>query len=146
LVILFRHFGFIAPKTYLAFQSFYFDRWTLFQKRFVRTNFDIYVLMNWICLFVCLFSAFQLWGRKPIHQRCGFWFPSLTSIYIAIFDNLSINLKNTMMPHFKTNTTLTTCDGDLDSPTIKIVHHRGILLFTDFEIHYSEKYASFLWN
>jgi hypothetical protein len=44
-----------------------------------------------------------------------------------------------MIPHFKTNTTLTTCDGDLVSSTIKIVHHRGILLFTDFETHYSEE-------
>jgi hypothetical protein len=47
--------GFIAPKTlnYLAFQSFYFERtWRrLFQKRAVRTKFDIYVfiflLLSW---------------------------------------------------------------------------------------------------
>ena len=45
--ILFRNFGFIAPKTliYLAFQSLDFERtwWRLFQKRVVRTKFDIYV-------------------------------------------------------------------------------------------------------
>ena len=46
LTILFRPFGFIAPKTlnYLAFQSFDFERtwWRLIQKRVVRTKFDIY--------------------------------------------------------------------------------------------------------
>jgi hypothetical protein len=42
--------GFIAPKTlnYLVFQSFDFEHtwWRLFQKRVVRTNFDIYVFMK----------------------------------------------------------------------------------------------------
>jgi hypothetical protein len=50
LSILFRPFGFIAPKTlsYLAFQSFDFARTgrRLFQKRVVRTKFDIYVFIN----------------------------------------------------------------------------------------------------
>jgi len=48
--ILFIPFGFIAPKTfnYLAFQSFDFGRtwWRLFQKRVVRTKFDIYVFIK----------------------------------------------------------------------------------------------------
>ena len=39
----------MAPKTlnYLAFQSFDFERtrWRLFQKRVVRTKFDIYVII-----------------------------------------------------------------------------------------------------
>ena len=48
LAILFRHFGFIAPKTILGVQSFDFERtrWRLFQKRVVRTKFDIYVLFS----------------------------------------------------------------------------------------------------
>jgi hypothetical protein len=41
-------FDFITPKHlyYLAFQSFDFEHtlWRLFQKRVVRTKFDIYVL------------------------------------------------------------------------------------------------------
>jgi hypothetical protein len=45
---LLRPFGFLAPKifNYLAFKSFDFERtwWTLFQKRVVRTKFDIYIL------------------------------------------------------------------------------------------------------
>ena len=133
LVILFRHFGFIAPKTlnYLAFQSFDFERtwWRLIQTRVVRTKFDIYVFINWIRLWVCLFSAFQ--------------FPSLTPMHIAIFDNMSINLKKIQLCLISKpiHLTLTTCDGDLVSPTIQIFHHMGILLFTDFEIHYSEKYT-----
>jgi hypothetical protein len=48
-----RPFGFTAPKTlnYLAFQSFDFGRtwWRLFQKRVVRTKFDIY---DFIILFI----------------------------------------------------------------------------------------------
>ncbi len=47
LTILFRPFGFIAPKTlnYLAIQSFDCEGnwWRLLQKRVVRTIFDIYV-------------------------------------------------------------------------------------------------------
>jgi len=42
--------GFIAPKTlnFLAFQSFDFEStwWKLFQKRVVRTKFDIYVFIT----------------------------------------------------------------------------------------------------
>jgi hypothetical protein len=49
LAILFMPFGFIATKTlnYLGFQSADFERtrWRLFQKRVVRTTFDIYVLI-----------------------------------------------------------------------------------------------------
>ena len=49
----FRPFGFIAPKTlnYLAFQSFDFERtwWRLFQKRVVRTKFDIYLFYYYRC-------------------------------------------------------------------------------------------------
>ena len=49
LVILFSPFGFIAPKNlnYLAFKSFDFERtrWRLFQKRVVRTKFDIYIFI-----------------------------------------------------------------------------------------------------
>ena len=51
LAILFRPFGFIDPKTLnqMAFQSFGFERtwWKLFQKRVVRTKFDIYVFIVW---------------------------------------------------------------------------------------------------
>ena len=43
-------FGFIAPTilNYLAFQSFDFEHtwWRLFQKRVVRTRFDIYVFIE----------------------------------------------------------------------------------------------------
>ena len=50
LVITFRPFGFITPKTlnYLAFQSFYFEctRWRLFQTRIVLNKFYIYALKN----------------------------------------------------------------------------------------------------
>jgi hypothetical protein len=45
---LFMSFGVIAPKTlnYLAFQFFDFERtwWRLFQKRIVRTKFDIFIV------------------------------------------------------------------------------------------------------
>jgi len=55
LSILFSPFGFIAPKTlnYLAFPSFDFERtwWRLFQKRVVRTKFDIYVFQKASCAF-----------------------------------------------------------------------------------------------
>jgi len=48
LAILFRPFGFIAPKTlnYWAFQSvdFEYTWWRLLQKRVVRTRVDIYVI------------------------------------------------------------------------------------------------------
>jgi hypothetical protein len=47
LATMFIPFGFIVPKTldYLAFQSFYFERTRRrsFQKRVVRTKFDIYL-------------------------------------------------------------------------------------------------------
>jgi hypothetical protein len=73
-LILFRPFGFIAPKilNYLAFQSFDFrrTRWRLFQKRVVHTKFDIYVFITYaitptpgfvllcFCLFVfCFFGC-----------------------------------------------------------------------------------------
>ena len=49
LTILFRPFGFIAPKTwsYLAFQSFDSERtWRLFQKHVVRIKLDIYLLLQ----------------------------------------------------------------------------------------------------
>jgi len=50
LAILYRVFGFIAPKIlkYLAFQAFDFERtwWRLFQKRVVCTKFDIYVFID----------------------------------------------------------------------------------------------------
>ena len=66
---MFRLFGFIAPKPldYLAFQSFGFERtwWRLFQKRIVRTKFDIYVFINTFkhVYFPCLF-----W----IHVNCSY--------------------------------------------------------------------------
>jgi len=53
--IMFRPFGFIGHKAlnYLAFQSFDFERtwWRLFQKRVVRTKYDIYVFIldNTVC-------------------------------------------------------------------------------------------------
>jgi hypothetical protein len=50
IAILLMPFSFIAPKTsyYLAFQSFVIERtwWRLFQKRVVRTKFDIYVFIT----------------------------------------------------------------------------------------------------
>jgi hypothetical protein len=50
LAILFRTFGFIAPKTlkFLVFQSFDFERtcWRVIQERAVRTNIDIYVFIH----------------------------------------------------------------------------------------------------
>ena len=50
LSILFRPFGFIAPKTliYLAFKYFGFEStwWRLLQKRVVGTNCDIYVFIT----------------------------------------------------------------------------------------------------
>ena len=50
LAVLFRSFGFIALKTliYMSFQSSDFERtwWRLFQKRVVRTKFDIYVFIT----------------------------------------------------------------------------------------------------
>ena len=50
LAIMCMPFGFIALKTlnYLAFQSFDIDHilWRLFQKRVVRTKFDIYVFIK----------------------------------------------------------------------------------------------------
>ena len=49
LSILFRPFGFIAPKTlnYLAFQyvDIEFCLWRLFQKHVVRTKFNIYTIL-----------------------------------------------------------------------------------------------------
>ena len=49
LVILLSPFGFIAPKNlnYLAFKSFDFEHtwWSLFQKRVMRTKFDIYIFI-----------------------------------------------------------------------------------------------------
>ena len=75
--IMFMPFGFIAPQilNYLAFQSFDFVRtwWWLFQKRVVRTKFDIYG-----CCFFFFFSSFlySLWFRS----RTG------TLFYIAVID------------------------------------------------------------
>jgi hypothetical protein len=50
LAILFRPFGFIAPETlnYLAFQFLDYERtWCrLFQKRVVRTKFEIYIFIT----------------------------------------------------------------------------------------------------
>ena len=50
MAILFRPFGFIAPKSlnYLAFQLSILSVtwWKLFQKRVVRTKFDIYVFVS----------------------------------------------------------------------------------------------------
>ena len=50
LAVLFRLFGFIAPKALncLAFQSFDIEPtwWRLFQKRVVHTKFDIYVFIT----------------------------------------------------------------------------------------------------
>ena len=45
LAILFKPFGFIAPKKYLALQSFDFKR-SWFHKRVVRTKLDIYVFIT----------------------------------------------------------------------------------------------------
>ena len=73
LAILFCPFGFIAPKTlnYLAFQSFNIERtwWRLFQKRVVRTNFDIYVLVS----------------KTSLFTSC------ITKIYIKIFSYANYN-------------------------------------------------------
>ena len=44
LAILFRTFGFLVPKT-LKWFGFQHTWWRLFQKRVVRTNFDIYVFI-----------------------------------------------------------------------------------------------------
>ena len=49
--ILFRPYGFLTPKDflyYLAFKYFGFEGtiWRLFQKRDVRTKFDIYVFIH----------------------------------------------------------------------------------------------------
>jgi hypothetical protein len=49
LAILFRPFGFIAPKSlnYLVFESFDFERtwWGLIRRRVVRTKFAIYIFI-----------------------------------------------------------------------------------------------------
>jgi hypothetical protein len=49
LAILFRPFGFIAPKplNYLVFESFDFERtwWGLFRRHVVRTKFAIYIFI-----------------------------------------------------------------------------------------------------
>jgi hypothetical protein len=56
LAILFRFFGFIAPKifNYMAFQSFDFERtwWRLFQKYVVGIKFDIYFFVSAFLLVV----------------------------------------------------------------------------------------------
>jgi hypothetical protein len=61
----FRPFGCIAPKTfdYLAFQSFDVERtwWRLFQKRVVRTKFDIYLFI-FIMLYVAILIRFWTWS------------------------------------------------------------------------------------
>jgi hypothetical protein len=48
-LVMISEYTFIAPKTlsYFAFQSFDFERtwWRFFQKRVLRTNLDIYVLI-----------------------------------------------------------------------------------------------------
>jgi hypothetical protein len=64
LAIMFRHFGFIAPKTlnYLALQSFDFERtwWRLFQKRVMRTKVYIYVYIVIVIHFVLVISLSHL--------------------------------------------------------------------------------------
>jgi hypothetical protein len=57
-MFLFRHFGFIAPKT-LNYLTFDFERtwWRLFQKRAVRTLFDIYLFV--LKQFIQTFRTFR---------------------------------------------------------------------------------------
>jgi len=66
LAVLFKTFGFIAPKTltYLSFQSLDFERtwWGLFQIRVLRTKFDIYV-------FICNNLYQTIAGNVQYHPR-----------------------------------------------------------------------------
>jgi hypothetical protein len=86
---MFRPFDFIAPKTYLAFQSFDFERtWCrLFQKRVVRTKFDIFVFIltnNTPC-------RYTLWpcDMHPYNESidCN----KKTKIYIGMGKNILIH-------------------------------------------------------
>jgi hypothetical protein len=100
LAILFRHFGFIAPKTlnYLAFQYFDFERtwWRLFQKRVVCTKSDIYVFnrdaidlddtlghLIMFCLFVLSFISTTL--LLSLMFLVGFLLLFFVSIVLIIF-------------------------------------------------------------
>jgi hypothetical protein len=62
----FRPSGLLAPKTfknYLVFQTFDFERtwWRLFQKRVVRTKYDIYVYIKFSSTSICRYTSVVYW-------------------------------------------------------------------------------------
>ena len=62
----FRPSGLLAPKTfknYLVFQTFDFERtwWRLFQKRVVRTKYDIYVYIKFSSTSICRYTSLVYW-------------------------------------------------------------------------------------
>jgi hypothetical protein len=86
---MFRPFYFIAPKTYLAFQSFDFERtwWRLFQKRVVHTKFDIFVFIltnNTPCRY-----TLWPWDMHPYNE--SIYCNKKTNIYIGMGKNILIH-------------------------------------------------------
>ena len=94
----FRPSGLLAPKTfknYLVFQTFDFERtwWRLFQKRVVRTKYDIYVYIKFSSTSICRYTSVVYWlfvgDRVGDRHRKWQWdnFPRLSPVFPAFFSH-----------------------------------------------------------
>ena len=100
LAILFRPFGFIAPKTlnYLAFQSFDLEItwWRLFQKRVMRTKLDIYVFI----LFLLSKIKTTHNSSTKLQSLCNITRKQLSYIQIKVYVDLYYKTCRTHLRHF----------------------------------------------